>query len=207
MDSSNAAPVSSFDFQIEPILNFENLLKEAENLGVAEANAMSLATLTEAGRPQVRIVLYKGMVRGGFSFFTNYLSPKGQALLKNPAASLNFFWQSLARQIRVEGEVYPLTSQESEDYFRTRNRLSQVGAWASLQSQPLAGFDLFHQRMQEIENKFAGREIPCPPHWGGFHLIPTTIEFWFGRDGRLHERYCYVRENSFSPWLRGLKYP
>ncbi len=199
--------VSSFDFQVDPILNFENLMKEAENLEVAEPNAMSLATVNHEGRPQVRIVLFKGMIRGGFSFFTNYLSPKGQALLVHPAASLNFFWAPLARQVRIEGQVHPLTRAEAEEYFRTRARLSQIGAWASLQSQNLSGFDVFHQRVKEMETKFAGREVPCPPNWGGFHLIPQSMEFWFGRDGRLHERYIFERENPYSPWQRSLKFP
>ncbi|HRO67845.1 MAG TPA: pyridoxamine 5'-phosphate oxidase [Pseudobdellovibrionaceae bacterium] len=195
----------NFDFSADPFLQLDGFVKQAAEKGLKDPNAMALATATEEGKPSVRIVLYKGLIRGGLSFYTNYEGRKGRELAGNPFASVCFFWPTLDVQIRVEGEVAPLTRDESEAYFRTRARLSQVGAWASHQSETISGTAELQAHVDEIEKRFQGREIPCPPHWGGFHLIPSSFEFWFNRSGRLHERFCFLREGS--GWKRLMKSP
>ncbi len=168
---------------------------------------MAFCTSSE-NAPSARMVLFKGMVRGGFSFYTNYTSTKGEAVSKNPQSSLLFFWRELDTQIRVEGPVAKLTDEESDSYFATRDRHSQIGAWASLQSQKIDSFETLQKRYQEFEQKFLNHKVPRPPHWGGLHLLPLKIEFWFARPGRLHERYIYERETSLHEnWERYFKYP
>jgi pyridoxamine 5'-phosphate oxidase len=198
----------AFDFSLDPLVNFENELKIAVGKGIPEPTAMSLSTISKIGDPEVRIVLFKGMIRGGLSFYTNYNSPKSQALDQSGKAAIVFFWQPLSEQIRMSGPVDRLTRAESEAYFRTRARLSQIGAWASDQSSEIPNFEFLNQKAAELEKKFAGKEIPCPPHWGGFRLLPLEIEFWFGREGRMHERYFYSRSDTASrDWNRSLKSP
>lgn len=181
----------NFNFEKDPFDNFQVLFKQAQLKGIPEHHAMSIATVNDKNEPSNRIVYYKGMIRGGFSFYTNYNGRKGQDLLNNPNICSNFFWPHLDTQVRITGQAYRLTEIESDQYFSTRARLNQIGAWASLQSQELKSFAEFQNRIKEFENKFAGLKIPRPPHWGGFRIIPSEIEFWFMRDGRLHERYIY----------------
>ena len=197
----------NFDFSLDPIENLDRQINAAEQLGIKEPTAMSLATSSKNGQPHVRAVLFKGVVRDGISFYTNYESPKAKELDSNPAASLLFFWAALFQQIIISGQVERLTRQESEAYFNSRPRLSQIGAWASEQSQEIPSFDYLSEKVKNIELKFKDSPIPCPPNWGGYHLIPTYFEFWFGREGRLHERFVYERKDSKSPWRRYLKSP
>jgi pyridoxamine 5'-phosphate oxidase len=195
----------SFDFKLDPFENFRSSLKAAQLKGIPEHNAMSIATVNSSSQPSVRIVYYKGLIRGGFSFYTNYQGRKSLDLEINPNICANFFWPHLDEQIRISGIVEKLTESESDQYFATRARLSQIGAWASLQSQDLQSFDQFRERLAELEKKYAGVKVPRPPHWGGFRIVPFEIEFWFGRDGRLHERYVY--STSADGWKRSLRFP
>jgi pyridoxamine 5'-phosphate oxidase len=195
----------SFEFKNDPIENFLNLYKEAQIKGVPEPNAMALATVNEENKPSVRIVFYKGLVRRGFSFYTNYSGRKGQDLEKNKSIAANFFWPHLDRQVRIEGVVEKLTRDESEQYFATRPRLSQLGAWTSNQSEKIDSFEAFHKKFEQVEKKYEGQNIPCPPQWGGYRIVPEEIEFWFGKTGRLHERYVY--QKSGAEWSRFLRSP
>jgi len=193
------------DFSIDPLVHFERLLSEALSHSILEYNAMSLATVDENGQPNVRIVYYKGLVRGGLSFYTNYQGQKGRELEQSKKVCVNFYWPQWNTQIRIQGEVEKLKREESEAYFKTRPRLSQVGAWTSHQSDPIQSFDEFKLKLQEKERSFVGQEIPCPPHWGGYMIKPSSFEFWFGREGRLHERYVY--EKIGSKWKTYLRSP
>ena len=204
-----------FDFKKDPFLNFQSLFKAAQIKGIPEHQAMSIATVNDKNEPTVRIVYFKGMIRGGFSFYTNYLGRKGHDLEKNPNICANFYWPHLDEQVRISGIVEKLTASESDQYFASRPRLSQLGAWTSLQSEELQSFDQFHQRMAEIEKRFAGQKVPRPPHWGGYRILPREIEFWFGKSGRLHERYVYTATNGFDKisdpqdytWKTSLRFP
>lgn len=201
----------SFDFSKDPFLNFQNALKTAQLKGIPEHHAISIATVNEKNEPSVRIVYFKGLIRGGFSFYTNYLGRKGHDLDKNPNICANFFWPHLDEQVRITGFVEKLSDSESDQYFATRARLSQLGAWASMQSQDLQSFDQFHQRMNDFEKKYVGQKVPRPPHWGGYRIVPREIEFWFGKNGRLHERYVYTNDidghSTDYQWKRSLKFP
>ncbi len=194
-----------FDFKNDPIDNFLILFKEAQTKGVPEANAMALATVSSDHKPSVRIVLYKGLVRRGFSFYTNYDGRKARDLDQNPNIAATFFWPHLDRQVRIEGDVQKTTREESETYFATRPRLSQLGAWTSNQSEKIESFDFFQKKLNDIDQKFKGLAVPCPPHWGGYRIETKEIEFWFGKAGRLHERYIYQKNNS--DWTRFLRSP
>lgn len=205
-----------FRFDSDPFQEFERELHKAVEAAkdrngqsglIKEPTAMSLATVNSSGQPQVRTVLFKGLVRQGFSFFTNYNSPKAKQLMENPRASLLFLWTPLEQQIRIEGKVEKLTRAESEAYFKTRPRESQLGAWASQQSQEIPSYEFLQTEFDSLEKKFSGKEIPCPEHWGGFHLLPTMIEFWFGKQGRLHERYVYERKSPQDSWRKYMKSP
>ncbi|MFO0728546.1 MAG: pyridoxamine 5'-phosphate oxidase [Myxococcota bacterium] len=165
-----------------------------------EPDAMTLATADASGCPSARIVLFRGIRRGRVCFFTNYLSKKGQDLAANPRAALVFHWPSLHRQIRLEGEVERLTAEESDAYFASRPRGHQLGAWASEQSQTIAGLEIVRQRLAEAEERFRDRPVERPSHWGGFGLDPKTIEFWTAGADRIHDREVY-RRGPDGAWI------
>lgn len=183
-----------FDTSIDPFVQFDRLLKEAIAKQVPEANAMSLATVDEKGTPSVRIVYLKEVSQEGFVFYGNYESHKGKDIETNPTVCLNFHWPVLWHQIRITGKASKISAEESDKYFATRARLSQIGAWASKQSAEIPDQDWLSRRVQEFEKQFEGQPVPRPQNWGGWRVIPEEIEFWFGLNGRLHERYIYKRE-------------
>ncbi len=197
----------SFDFTINPYDNFEHYFALAKTKIPKDPNAMSLATCSAQGAPSVRTVLFKGLVRGGFSFYTNYESQKARELLATERAALLFYWPVLDMQVRIEGVAAKLTATESATYFRTRARLSQIGAWSSQQSQKIKSHAEVEARVAEYEKKFAEQEIPCPPFWGGIHVVPLSMEFWFAREGRLHDRFVYQRSSLDSHWQNLMKSP
>jgi pyridoxamine 5'-phosphate oxidase len=166
---------------------------------------MSLATINKENKPSVRIVLFKGIIRGGFSFFTNYDGRKAHDIESHKNVAANFFWSHLDQQVRIEGTVEKVTREESEAYFATRPRLSQLGAWTSNQSQKIESIAAFQKKLSDIEEKFKGQLVPCPPHWGGYRIEAQEIEIWFGKTGRLHERYVY--QKSGADWIRFLRSP
>lgn len=181
------------DLAADPIEQFRGWLADAEAAGVPLANAMGLATADAQGRPSVRHVLLRGVDERGFSFFTNHQSRKGRQLGENPHAGLVFLWKQLDRQVCVTGNVERLDAQESDEYFATRPREAQLGAWASRQSEALDARGVLDDRMIEAGARFPG-EVPRPPHWGGYLVRPDTVEFWQGRRHRLHDRFRYARE-------------
>jgi pyridoxamine 5'-phosphate oxidase len=182
----------------DPIKQFQLWLNDAIEAQIPLAEAMTLATATPDGKPSARMVLLKQVDQDGFVFFTNYRSAKARQLDANPYASLVFYWNQLERQVRVEGSVTKVPEQESRDYFQTRPRESQIGAWASDQSEVITSRDVLERRAQELEDLYFDREIDCPEHWGGYRVVPEQIEFWKGRVGRLHDRIVYQRESASS---------
>ena len=175
----------------DPIKQFQAWLNDAMEAKLPLPEAMTLATATPDGRPSARMVLLKQVDHDGFVFFTNYRSAKARQLDANPYAALVFYWAQLDRQVRVEGSVTRTSAQESRDYFQTRPRESQIGAWASAQSEVISARDVLEQRGLELESLYCDREIDCPEHWGGYRLKPERIEFWKSRVGRLHDRILY----------------
>jgi pyridoxamine 5'-phosphate oxidase len=188
------------DLDPDPIKQFSNWFTAAIEAGIRDVNAMSLATAGRDGRPSVRVVLLKGFDQDGFVFFTNYESEKGQQLEANSFAALAFYWIELDWQIRISGKTEKTSHEESERYFRSRPIGSQLGAWASRQSEVVDARRVLDARMAEMTERFADKPIPLPPHWGGYRLKPETMEFWQGRPNRLHDRFRYTRRADGS-WL------
>ncbi len=182
----------------DPIDQFTEWFEQAFSADLLDVNAMTLSTTTKQGKPSSRIVLLKGVDEAGFRFYTNYGSRKGRELNNNPYAALCFYWAPLERQVRIEGEVERLSRSASEDYFKQRPRESKLGAWASKQSNKVSSREELEKRFREIKERFENQEIPLPDFWGGFLLRPQRIEFWQGRESRMHDRICY--EQSGSEW-------
>ena len=189
----------------DPFTLFGSWYAEAKQSEPNDPNAVALATADAEGRPSVRMVLLKGHGPDGFVIYTNRESRKAGELSANPQGALLFHWKSLRRQIRIEGPVSHATDAESDAYFASRGRDSRIGAWASEQSRPLDSRETFERRVEEMTAKFEGQDVPRPPHWGGYRVTPTRIEFWQDRAHRLHERRLFVREDG--NWSEGLLFP
>ena len=192
----------------DPIVLFQQWLAEAQAIPrerMPEPTAFGLATAAENGQPSIRILLLKDVDRRGFVFYTNLESRKGRELAANRRAAMNFHWAPMERQARIEGRVTQVSDAEADAYFATRPRGSQIGAWASRQSRAMERPTDLDSRVAEFERKFEGQDVPRPPHWSGFRLDPTSIEFWRGRPNRLHERQLFVREGD--GWRVQLLYP
>ncbi len=183
LDESDADP--------DPIEQFRKWFDEALAADLHEPNAMTLATATPDGKPSARVVLLKGFDARGFVFYTNYEGRKGRELAENPRAALVFYWGELERQVRVEGRVWRVLEEESDAYYASRPRGSRLGAWASAQSRSVERRELVEERLRELEREYTGREVPRPPFWGGYRVEPEEIEFWQGRENRLHDRLVY----------------
>lgn len=186
---------------------FNTLLAEAQASTDPEPTAMTVATVGKGGRPSARTVLLKGLDERGFVFFTNFDSSKGRQLAANPQAALLFHWKMIREgvQVKIEGSVEPVTAAEADAYFTSRPRPSQIGAWASLQSQTLPSREEFERRIDEMEKRFEDQPVPRPPHWSGFRIVPEMVEFWYGARYRLHERQRYERING--EWNQRMLYP
>jgi pyridoxamine 5'-phosphate oxidase len=184
----------------DPFALFSVWFHEAVHAGLVEPNGMTLATVDAEGRPSARVVLLKGFDRTGFRWFTNYTSRKAEDLVANPHAALLFWFDRLERQIRIEGVAEQVPAGDSDDYFAKRPRGSQLGAWASPQSQPVADRAELERLEREVAERFGDGEVPRPPHWGGFKLKPEAFEFWQGRSNRLHDRFRFVRDGD--GWTR-----
>ena len=192
----------------DPVARFARLLAQARSVDRAllpEPTAMALGTVDAGGRPSVRIVLLKSVDERGFVFYTNHDGRKGRELLAHPPAALCFHWQPLEQQVRVEGDAAPVPDDEADEYFASRPRGSQIGAWASDQSRRIERDDDLERRVAEVERRFAGGPVPRPPHWSGFRVTPRRIEFWINQPSRLHVRHLYTRDGG--AWRREVLYP
>lgn len=191
----------------DPFPLFDSWFAEAKDSEPNDPNAMALATVDGDGLPDVRMVLLNGLDERGFVFFTNRGSAKGRELAGQPKASVVFHWKSLRRQVRVRGPVEEVSAAEADAYYASRPRLSRIGAWASIQSQPLASRAELEQAVAAREAEFEGREPPRPDWWTGYRIIPTSIEFWLDMPYRLHDRATFSREDAAAPWVRTRLYP
>jgi pyridoxamine 5'-phosphate oxidase len=196
----NADSIDEKTVDRDPLQLFQRWLDEAKATGIHLAEAMTLATSTPDGKPSARLVLLKQADERGFVFYTNYNSMKARELDSNPQAALVFYWPQLERQVRIEGKVERVSADESDEYFKSRPRESQIGALASPQSEVIASRDVLQQKADELEKLYEGREVNRPEHWGGYRLQPERIEFWKGRPGRLHDRIDYKRQADGS-WI------
>ena len=193
------------DTAADPFAQFDAWFAEAVAGEVNDPNAMTLATSTPDGMPSARIVLLKGHDSHGFVFYTNTLSRKGGELAANARAALLFHWKSLQRQVRIEGVVEPVTAAEADAYYATRPRISRLGAWASLQSRPLESRAVLERRLADAEAAYPGDDIPRPPHWSGYRVVPTRMEFWRAAEFRLHDRTTYIKDDT--GWTVGKLFP
>ncbi len=203
----HGAGIDPGDFAEDPILQFERWMEDAITHKVREPNAVHLATADAEGRPSGRIVLLRDFSERGFSFFTNYSSRKGEELDRNNHAAMTFFWNELYRQVRIRGKVFRLPAEESDAYFRSRPRQSQISALVSQQSRELENREMLERMADEAEEKYRDRPVPRPEEWGGYYLAPDYVEFWQGREHRLHDRLQYTRTAPEGGWTIRLLYP
>lgn len=183
-----------------PFHQFKIWFEEAQKANNLEPNAMMLATATKKGKPSSRTVLLKGIDERGFIFYTNYESRKARELDENPYASATFYWPQLERQVILEGQIEKISTIESDKYFQARPRNSQISSWVSKQDQIIGSRDELEQEFKKIEKKFEGKPIPRPPFWGGYRILPKAMEFWQGRENRLHDRFRYIWEEANNAW-------